>query len=194
MNSVNRVPINISWTIKVAIVEQNNKQNIPKEVSTTTHTAQPEFQHFVRILNTDLEGAKKLNNSLRKIKGIGSMLANAICSVANINRNALTGELTKDQVNKLEGILKDLPKSGLPAWMLNRRKDYETGEDKHLFTADLNLTKDDDIKKLKKIKSYKGVRHMFNLPVRGQKTKSNFRPNKGKAKLGVKKPAKTGKT
>ena len=38
---------------------------------------------------------------------------------------------------------------------------------------------------MKKIRSYKGVRHTFGLPVRGQSTKSNFRKNKGKGSLGV---------
>ena len=42
---------------------------------------------------------------------------------------------------------------------------------------------------MKKIKCYKGVRHMLDLPVRGQRTKSNFRKNKGKVHLGVKRKA-----
>ena len=49
---------------------------------------------------------------------------------------------------------------------------------------------------MKKIRSYRGVRHGVGLPVRGQRTKSNFRRNKGKASLGVKKKenVKSGKT
>ena len=49
----------------------------------------------------------------------------------------------------------------------------------------LSFTQDNDIKMMKKIKSYKGVRHILGQPVRGQRTKSNFRKNKGKV-LGVK--------
>jgi len=77
--------------------------------------------------------------------------------------------------------------------MLNRRKDYETGEDKHLLSSDLAFTKDNDIKMLKKIKSYKGMRHAFGLPVRGQRTRSNFRRNKGKVTGVQKKKIKSGK-
>ncbi len=69
--------------------------------------------------------------------------------------------------------------------MLNRRRDYETNENKHLVTGDIKFVQDNDIKRLKKIKTYKGVRHILELPVRGQRTKSNFRKNKGKV-LGVK--------
>ena len=56
------------------------------------------------------------------------------------------------------------------------------------------FTQDNDIKMMKKMRSYKGIRHSLGLPVRGQRTKSNFRKNKGKV-LGVRKKegAKAGK-
>jgi len=54
------------------------------------------------------------------------------------------------------------------------------------LVGDLKFTKENDIKLLKKVKSYRGMRHALGLPVRGQRTKSNFRRNKGKASLGVK--------
>ena len=78
--------------------------------------------------------------------------------------------------------------SGMPLWMVNRRRDYEDNKDKHLVTTDLMFTKDNDLKRLKKIKSYRGVRHTQGLPVRGQRTKSNFRKSKGKV-MGVKRKA-----
>ena len=59
--------------------------------------------------------------------------------------------------------------------MVNRRKDIETGEDRHLVGVDLKFMQEQDIKRMIKIKSYKGVRHMFGLPVRGQRTRSSFR-------------------
>ena len=50
---------------------------------------------------------------------------------------------------------------------------------------DLSFAEENDIKMMKKIRSYRGVRHGMGLPVRGQRTKSNFRKNKGKVSLGV---------
>jgi small subunit ribosomal protein S13 len=50
----------------------------------------------------------------------------------------------------------------------------------------LKFAKENDVKMMKKIKSYRGLRHQWSLPVRGQRTKSNFRRNKGKGSLGVK--------
>ena len=51
--------------------------------------------------------------------------------------------------------------------------------------GDLIFSKQQDVRRLQKIKSYRGLRHAANLPLRGQRTKSNFRRNKGKA-VGVK--------
>ena len=85
-------------------------------------------------------------------------------------------------------------KFNVPLWLLNRRKDPETNEDKHIITDDMRFIQENDVKILKKIKSYKGVRHMHGLPTRGQRTKSNFRRNKGNV-IGVKrKKGKSGRT
>ena len=75
-----------------------------------------------------------------------------------------------------------------PVWMLNRRKDKLSGEDKHLLKTDLKLQKEIDVKDLQKIRSYRGARHQAGLPVRGQRTRSNFRRGKtvGVRKKGVK--------
>ena len=77
----------------------------------------------------------------------------------------------------------------VPIYLINRRNDFETGENKHLTTSDLDLKKEFDIKRLRKIKSYKGIRHAAKLPVRGQRTKSHFRKNRGKSG-GIKKKEK----
>src|SRR3989344_8402267 len=144
-----------------------------------------EFKHIVRIANTDLNGNKKVADALRKVKGVSFMFSNMICSLSNINRNEKLGNLNENDINKLDDMIKYPLKYNAPVWMLNRRKDYETNENMHLVAADVKFMQDNDIKMMKKIKSYRGVRHMLGLPVRGQRTKSNFRKNKGKV-LGVK--------
>ncbi|MBW2996493.1 30S ribosomal protein S13 [Candidatus Woesearchaeota archaeon] len=157
--------------------------------------AEKEFRHLVRIANTDLKGEKPIGFALRNIKGVNFQLANAVCNIANIDKLKKVGELSDDEINKLDGIVKDPLKSGVPVWLANRRKDIETGEDKHIITNDLMFTKDNDIKMMRKIKSYKGMRHSTGHPVRGQRTKSNFRKSKGKV-MGVKRKAgaKSGRT
>jgi len=145
------------------------------------------FKHILRIANTDLDGNKPILGALRKIKGVGFMFSNIICVLTSIDEKKKTGDMTDEEVKKIQDILKDPSKFNCPGWMLNRRKDYGDGQNKHLLSEDLVFFNDNDKKRLKKIKSYKGVRHISNLPARGQKTKSNFRRNKGKVHLGVKK-------
>ncbi len=144
-----------------------------------------EFKHLVRIANTDLDGKKAIVYALKDIRGIGVPLANAICQVANIDGLAKSGSLSDSDVKKIDEIIKSLAKYNIPAWMFNRRRDVETGQDKHVVTNDLIFNRDNDIKMMKRIKCYKGVRHSFAQPVRGQRTRSHFRANKGKV-MGVK--------
>jgi small subunit ribosomal protein S13 len=148
------------------------------------------IKYFVRVANTDLVGGKPILLALRKVKGINFMLSNAVCSSAGIPKTKKAGTLSESEIKSIESVLKDPLSFGIPSWMLNRRHDYDTGEDKHLLTSDLDFTKEFDLRRLKKIKSNRGFRHAWNLPLRGQKTKSNFRRNKRKAALGVKKKKK----
>ncbi len=147
-----------------------------------------DYKYIVRVHNTDLAGNKQLILALQKIKGVGFMFANMACGMAGIPKEKKAGYLTEAEVEKLDKIISNPKSFGAPLWMLNRRKDYETGEDSHLLTSDLTFHNDNDKKRLQKIKAYKGIRHSQGLPVRGQRTKSNFRKNKGKA-TGVKRSA-----
>lgn len=149
-----------------------------------------DYRHIVRVTNTDLDGSKPLIQALRKIKGVSVMFANATCLLAGVDKNKKTGNLSENDVKKLETFLSDPLAHGCPQWLFNRRGDMETGEDKHIVGSDLSFVQSNDVKTMRRMKSYKGVRHAVGLTVRGQKTKSNFRRKKGKAALGVKRKKK----
>lgn len=155
--------------------------------------AEQEFRHIIRVVNTDLDGNRKVIDALRKIKGVSFMYANMACAFSAIDREKKAGYLTDGEAEKLSQIITNPLKFGAPSWMLNRRADYESGADKHVLTGDIKFTQENDLKRLKMIKSRRGLRHIFGLPVRGQRTKSNFRRNKGKV-LGVKRSKSDGKT
>lgn len=150
-----------------------------------------DFRHLVRVGNADIDGNKNTCHALTKIKGVGARLANGICSIAKLDKEKKIGYLKEQDIQLLDSILKDPLKYKLPVWMFNRRSDPEDGKNKHLLTADLTFSKESDIKAMKKMKSYKGIRHIRGLPVRGQQTRSNFRRNKGKVSLGVQKTKKS---
>jgi len=162
------------------------------EEQTNTPQVEQEHRYLVRVANTDLKGEMQLGNGLAKIKGVSYMLSNCLCKLSQIDPFMKVGVITDAQIERIEGILANPLQNGVPLWMLNRRKDVETGEDIHLLGGDLRFTKQNDLKRLMKTRSYKGFRHAVGLPLRGQRTKSNFRKSKsrGKGGLGVKKKGK----
>ncbi|MBI4150252.1 30S ribosomal protein S13 [Candidatus Woesearchaeota archaeon] len=145
----------------------------------------PDFKYLVRIVNTDLDGNKPVHHALLKIKGVSFMFANIACALARVDKFKKTGYISDIEAQRLDEVIRFPQKYGAPVWMLNRRKDYETGEDKHLLLSDMDYVRSNDIRRLQMIKSYRGARHAAGQPCRGQSTKSHFRRNKGKV-LGVK--------
>jgi small subunit ribosomal protein S13 len=145
-----------------------------------------EFRHILRIIDTDADGSLKAPYALRRIKGISLNLANAILNKADIHPHIRAGFLTEAEIERIEEIIEDPAKHGIPYWLMNRRKDMETGKDHHLIGADLVLKTKTDVEQMKVIKSWRGYRHAYGLKVRGQRTKTTGRSGKA---LGVKKKA-----
>jgi len=147
-----------------------------------------EFRLIIRLGGSDLDGNKPVIVALNKIKGISFSFANAICNTLGIDKKMKTGDLTDEQVSKIEEILKEPLKYGFPAWMINLRKDLFSGNDQHLTGPDVSIYQSQTQKLWQKLKTYRGLRLAKGLPVRGQRTRAHFRKT-GK-KLGVKKKAK----
>lgn len=148
-------------------------------------------EKLVRILATDIPGSKNLFTGLTRIKGVSWSFSNAICAILKIDKNKKISELSKDEIDKISNLIKNPEK--MPAFMFNRRKDFETGKSFHLSGSDLDMQKEFDIKRLKKIRSYRGWRHATGQPTRGQRTKSHFRTKGKKKAVGVMGKAKPGK-
>lgn len=139
------------------------------------HEKQKAVKGIVRIAETDLDGNKKISTALLKIKGIGQSLALAIPKAATLEPNLLLGNLSEEQIKKLESVIKEPIKFGIPSHMVNYRLNPETGEDEHLVASNLRFNIKTRIDFMRKIRSYKGIRHELGLPVRGQRTRSSFR-------------------
>jgi small subunit ribosomal protein S13 len=143
-----------------------------------------EYRHMLRITGTDVDGTLKASYALTKIKGISTSLSNAILKKADVDPDKRAGFLTEAEVERIEDVIKEPMKYGIPGWLMNRRKEPETGKDTHLISADLVLRTKMDIEGMKGIKSWRGYRHAYGLKVRGQRTKTTGRSGKA---LGVKK-------
>ncbi|MFH1424610.1 MAG: 30S ribosomal protein S13 [archaeon] len=136
-------------------------------------------QHtIIRVAGKDLAGAETVENSLRGIRGVSFMTARAILIRSGIDRSIKLGDLPDADIKKLERIMENPQDFDFPHWLLNKRKDYETGVDTHLVETDLMLKNREELERMKKLRTYRGIRHMFGLKVRGQRTRSTGRKNK----------------
>ncbi len=134
-----------------------------------------EFKYIIRMAETDLDGNKPIIYSIQGIKGIGYRLAESIVKKMNLNPKEKMGNLDDETIEKIRKLVEEELSDFLPRWMTNHRKDYRSGEDKHILSSDLDLQIQEDINRLKRIRAYRGIRHEKGLAVRGQRTRSNGR-------------------
>ncbi|MEM2020938.1 MAG: 30S ribosomal protein S13 [Zestosphaera sp.] len=133
------------------------------------------FRHIVRIAGVDVEGDLLIPYGLAKIKGIGYHTGLSIARILGLDPHTRVGYLSDSDVRRIEDLIVNPLKYGVPHWYLNRRKDPVTGEHRHLITADLIFEVRGDIEREVKTKSWRGMRHQLGLKVRGQKTHTTGR-------------------
>ena len=134
-----------------------------------------EFDYIVRLHGSNLDGTKLLPYALCDLKGVGIRVSKTMIKKLGLDPSLRLGTLPEADVRRLEEILDNPASGGIPNWMLNRRKDLETGKDVHLLGSDLTLRVRDDIDLMKETRSWKGNRHARGLKVRGQRTKTAAR-------------------
>ena len=138
-----------------------------------------DFQHILRILNTNVNGREKVRYALTAIAGIGRRFSNIICKKADIDMNKRAGELTPEEIDRLVAVIQNpVSTFKIPKFFLNRQKDTKTGKDEQVVANGLQAKLRDDLTWLKKMRSHRGLRHYWGLRVRGQHTKTTGRRGK----------------
>ena len=112
---------------------------------------------MARIAGVDLPRDKRVEIGLTYIFGIGRKTSNKILASAGINPDTRVKDLTEEEVNSLRKVI----------------------DTEYQVEGDLRREVSLNIKRLKEIRCYRGLRHIKGLPVRGQKTKTNARTRKG---------------
>jgi len=143
-----------------------------------------EFKYIVRVAGRDLDGTKKVVPAIGEIKGVGDSYANAMVASLKLDSKTRLGQLTDRQLQQIEQALKDPAIMNLPPWLLNRRKDIDSGSNIHRIGSDLDFMIKGDLDREKNVLSWRGIRHSLGLKVRGQRTRTTGR--KGRT-VGVKK-------
>jgi small subunit ribosomal protein S13 len=149
----------------------------PTEAAKLARPAAPSRVQIIRFAETNLDGNKRVEDAIRSIDGISFMLSNIISKKCGLTGKKL-GELSESEFKTLEEAILNPSSIGIPVWMLNRRNEPLSGKNRHLTASQLDFTHKMDINELKKMKCYKGIRHMQGQPVRGQRTRSSFRKGK----------------
>ncbi len=158
-----------------AEIKKEFKKAEPKEHKAKEHREHITGRTVVRLYNTDLDGSLPVERALRKIKGISFMFAKGLCTSTGTDPKKPLIELNEEERRIIENAVKN---PQIPRFLLNRRKDTETGKDLHLISTDLDFRKREDIHFMRKIRCYRGIRHELGQPVRGQRTRSSFRTQK----------------
>ncbi|MBQ6437762.1 30S ribosomal protein S13 [bacterium] len=111
---------------------------------------------MLRISGVDIPEQKKVAYALRYIHGVGPKVAVEVLTRANIDQQKRARDLTSEEVNRIQAVLEN-----------------------YTIEGDLKRKVADDIDRLKRIRSYRGLRHMAGLPARGQRTRTNSRSVRG---------------
>ena len=114
---------------------------------------------MARIAGINIPTQKKLKVALTYVYGIGNKVSNDICLKANVDSNARVQDLSESEIKNISDVISS----------------------SFLVEGDLRREVSGNIKRLKDLGTYRGVRHRRNLPCRGQRTHTNARTKKGKA-------------
>ncbi|KAJ5941846.1 hypothetical protein N7516_002014 [Penicillium verrucosum] len=133
------------------------------------------FQFILRLLNTNVDGKQKIMYALTQIKGVGRRYSNLVCKKADVDLTKRAGELTTEELERIVTILQTPTQYKIPSWFLNRQRDITDGKDTQVVSNGLDSKLREDLERLKKIRSHRGLRHYWGLRVRGQHTKTTGR-------------------
>ncbi len=137
--------------------------------------SEQEYKHIVRISGADIDGQENLLQGMTKISGVGLRMSKTIINKLNLDPHSRLGYLSEEMITEIEAVLKDPMGSNLPEWYVNRQRDRISGRMLHLIGSDLDFARRSDIERLRRIKSWRGIRHSLGLKVRGQHTRTTGR-------------------
>lgn len=133
-----------------------------------------DLTYFVRIGQTDLDGTQSVERALTDLAGIGRRSARLIADDVGIDRRETLGRLEDEQIDEIVETVTSFAER-TPEWIANHRKAFFSGDTTHEIGNDLELTRRQDINRLKMVRAYRGVRHERGQKVRGQRTRSTGR-------------------
>ncbi len=138
-----------------------------------------EVRGIVRLAGCDLKGSLPLRRAVISVRGVGLNMGKVVseiaCTQLGITDKTMIGELSEQEIEKLEHIMRNPSQFGVPVRMLNRQRDLVTGNDLHYISSELVYVVKQDIDHEKDSYTWRGYRHTYGQKVRGQRTRSTGR-------------------
>ncbi len=165
---------------KKAGIKEKPKEKVKPQHRHIAGSFGKEIKEIVRICGRDVNGALSLEKAIMYVRGVGvnlsSVMSGIISTELKIDLNTKVGDLKEDQLEKIELIIKNPQKYGIPSYLYNRQADPITGKHVHLISNDLILNLREDVQKEINSRSWRGARHQTRKgKVRGQRTRSTGR-------------------
>ncbi|GAA5981580.1 hypothetical protein JCM10908_004164, partial [Rhodotorula pacifica] len=109
--------------------------------------AHVQFQHILRLLNTNVDGKRKIMYALTEIKGVGRRYANLVCKKADVDLAKRAGELNPDELERIVTIMQNPGQFKIPQWFVNRQRDIVDGKSGHLLSNQLDSKMREDLER-----------------------------------------------
>ncbi|MDE1762070.1 MAG: 30S ribosomal protein S13 [Candidatus Micrarchaeota archaeon] len=136
-------------------------------------------QSIIRIAGKDINGSFAIPKALNQVKGLGMNISHSMALIIErefqIPMGTEIGSLSDEQIEKVETVIKEPSKFGIPTYLLNRQRDKDTNTNMHLTGSDLIVRGKQDIEADIRVQSWRGFRHQYGQKVRGQRTRSTGR-------------------
>ena len=126
--------------------DEKEKTTSPKDVTKESKKDEDQvddFKYIVRIANSDMPGDKGVVFALTAIKGIGDRVAEVIINKTKLPRNEKIGNLSDEDIEKLEAFVLELSDQ-TPGWLMNKQNDVWTGEDVHILGSEMDMRNQED--------------------------------------------------
>merc|ERR1711890_42934 len=133
------------------------------------------FQHILRIQNTNIDGNRKIGFALTSIRGMGRRFTDLVLKKADVDCAKRAGQITEEELERIQTTMAQPKNFKIPVWFLNRQRDIKDGKDGQLTSNNLDNKLREDLERMKKTRIHRGIRHYWGLRVKGQKTKTTGR-------------------
>merc|ERR1712212_314752 len=117
----------------------------PKKNLTMSFVNPEDFQHILRVQNTNIDGNIKVTHALTSIRGMGRRFTDLVLKKAEIDRSKRAGQLTEAEMEQIQTVMANPKNFKIPVWFLNRQRDWKDGKDGQMTSNNLDNKLREDI-------------------------------------------------